>query len=332
VKGKSYIGFVVREAADKKFVSGLEDLTVDNLPPGDVLVRVHYSSLNYKDMLSASGNRGVTKNYPHTPGIDAAGIVEQCTTADFKPGDEVIVTSYDLGMNTFGGLGEYIRVPASWVVKKPEGLSLRESMIFGTAGFTAALSILRLTDFGLGDNAEVLVTGSTGGVGSIAVSILSHCGYSVSALNGLNDEKEYLKGIGAKEVVEVQDFLDETGRPMLREKWDASVDSLGGNILTSAIRSVRADGAVTCCGNAVSHDISLTVYPFILRGVSLFGIDSQNCPMPRRVRAWNMMSKEWKFPWLETLASEINLNGVADEIARIRTGKNRGRIIVNLQG
>ncbi|HQP50235.1 MAG TPA: YhdH/YhfP family quinone oxidoreductase [Spirochaetota bacterium] len=332
MKGKSYIGFVVREAADKKFVSGLEDLTVDNLPPGDVLVRVHYSSLNYKDMLSASGNRGVTKNYPHTPGIDAAGIVEQCTTADFKPGDEVIVTSYDLGMNTFGGLGEYIRVPASWVVKKPEGLSLRESMIFGTAGFTAALSILRLTDFGLGDNAEVLVTGSTGGVGSIAVSILSHCGYSVSALNGLNDEKEYLKGIGAKEVVEVQDFLDETGRPMLREKWDASVDSLGGNILTSAIRSVRADGAVTCCGNAVSHDISLTVYPFILRGVSLFGIDSQNCPMPRRVRAWNMMSKEWKFPWLETLASEINLNGVADEIARIRTGKNRGRIIVNLQG
>ncbi|HPB82593.1 MAG TPA: YhdH/YhfP family quinone oxidoreductase [Spirochaetota bacterium] len=332
MKGKSYIGFVVREAADKKFVSGLEDLTVDNLPPGDVLVRVHYSSLNYKDMLSASGNRGVTKNYPHTPGIDAAGIVEQCTTADFKPGDEVIVTSYDLGMNTFGGLGEYIRVPASWVVKKPEGLSLRESMIFGTAGFTAALSILRLTDFGLDDKAEVLVTGSTGGVGSIAVSILSHCGYSVSALNGLNDEKEYLKGIGAKEVVEVQDFLDETGRPMLREKWDASVDSLGGNILTSAIRSVRADGAVTCCGNAVSHDISLTVYPFILRGVSLFGIDSQNCPMPRRVRAWNMMSKEWKFPWLETLASEINLNGVADEIARIRTGKNRGRIIVNLQG
>ena len=332
MKGKSYIGFVVREAADKKFVSGLEELTIDNLPPGDVLVRVHYSSLNYKDMLSASGNRGVTKNYPHTPGIDAAGIVEQCTTADFKPGDEVIVTSYDLGMNTFGGLGEYIRVPASWVVKKPEGLSLRESMIFGTAGFTAALSILRLTDFGLDDKAEVLVTGSTGGVGSIAVSILSHCGYSVSALNGLNDEKEYLKGIGAKEVVEVQDFLDETGRPMLREKWDASVDSLGGNILTSAIRSVRADGAVTCCGNAVSHDISLTVYPFILRGVSLFGIDSQNCPMPRRVRAWNMMSKEWKFPWLETLASEINLNGVADEIARIRTGKNRGRIIVNLQG
>ena len=332
MKGKSYIGFVVREAADKKFVSGLEDLTVDNLPPGDVLVRVHYSSLNYKDMLSASGNRGVTKNYPHTPGIDAAGIVEQCTTADFKPGDEVIVTSYDLGMNTSGGLGEYIRVPASWVVKKPEGLSLRESMIFGTAGFTAALSILRLTDFGLDDKAEVLVTGSTGGVGSIAVSILSHCGYSVSALNGLNDEKEYLKGIGAKEVVEVQDFLDETGRPMLREKWDACVDSLGGNILTSAIRSVRADGAVTCCGNAVSHDISLTVYPFILRGVSLFGIDSQNCPMPRRVRAWNMMSKEWKFPWLETLASEITLNGVADEIARIRTGKNRGRIIVNLQG
>jgi len=331
VSSKSYIGFVVRETGEKIFESGLEELSIDNLPPGDVLVRVLYSSLNYKDMLSASGNRGVTKKYPHTPGIDAAGIVEHSDTADFNPGDEVIVTSYDLGMNTSGGLGGYIRVPASWVVKKPKGLSLRESMIFGTAGFTAALSVLRLTDFGLDDKAEVLVTGSTGGVGSIAVSILSHCGYSVTALNGLKDEKEYLKSIGAHEVIEPKEFIDDSGRPLLKERWNACVDSLGGNVLTSAIRSIRANGAVTCCGNALSHDIALTVYPFILRGVSLFGIDSQNCPMPRRTRAWEMLSGEWKFPWLETLASEISLNDVGDEIAKIRTGQNRGRIIVNLQ-
>lgn len=327
----SYIGFVVRETEEKKFVSGLEELSIDNLPPGDVLVRVLYSSLNYKDMLSASGNRGVTKKYPHTPGIDAAGIVEHCSTADFKPGDEVIVTSYDLGMNTSGGLGGYIRVPASWVVKKPEGLSLRESMIFGTAGFTAALSVLRLTDFGLDHDAEILVTGSTGGVGSIALSILSHCGYSVSALNGLKDEKDYLKKIGAREVIEINDLLDDSGRPLLKERWDASVDSLGGNILSSVIRSIRANGSVTCCGNAASQDLPLTVYPFILRGVSLFGIDSQNCPMPRRVKAWNMLSGGWKFPWLATLTSEITLNDVGDEISRIRAGQNRGRIIVNLQ-
>jgi len=331
MKNKPYTGLVVRETEKNQFESGLEELTIDNLPPGDVLIRVLYSSLNYKDMLSASGNKGVTKKYPHTPGIDAAGIVEHCDTTDFNPGDEVIVTSFDLGMNTSGGLGEYIRVPASWVVKKPEGLSLRESMIFGTAGFTAALSLLRLKDFGLDSDAEILVTGSTGGVGSIALSILSHCGYSVTALNGLKDERNFLKSIGARDVIDIDVFLDESSRPLLREKWHACVDSLGGNILTSAIRSLRANGSATCCGNAASHDMSLTVYPFILRGVSIFGIDSQNCLMPRRIRAWNMLSKEWKFPWLETLTSEIALNDVAVEIARIRNGENRGRTIVNLQ-
>lgn len=233
-------------------------------------------------------------------------------------------------MNTSGGLGEYIRVPESWVVRKPANLSLRESMIFGTAGFTAALSILRLEDFGIDKNAAVLVTGASGGVGSVAVSILSYCGYTVNSLNGLYDKSTFLKSIGSSEVIEPADFNDTSGRPLLKERWGACVDTVGGNILTAAIRSIHANGAVTCCGNAVSADIPLTVYPFILRGVSLFGIDSQNCPMKLRTRAWDMIAEKWKFPWLESLASEVTLEGAVAGIEKIKSGQNSGRIIVNL--
>jgi acrylyl-CoA reductase (NADPH) len=325
-----YLGLVVRETAEKKFERGIEELSVDNLPAGDVLVKVLYSSLNYKDMLSATGNKGVTRKYPHTPGIDAAGIVEGSSSGDFKPGDEVIVTSYDLGMNTSGGLGQYIRVPSGWVVKKPAGLTLRESMIFGTAGFTAALSVLRLVDFGVQAADEILVTGAGGGVGGVAVSMLSHSGFKVTALNNLTDEKDYLMKIGAARVIEPAEFIDESGRPLLKEQWAGCVDTLGGNALTSAIRSVRANGAVTCCGNVISPDMNLTVFPFILRGVTLFGIDSQNCPMPRRIRAWDMLAGQWKFSWLENLASEVSLREVDPAIEKIKSGSHRGRIIVNM--
>jgi acrylyl-CoA reductase (NADPH) len=330
MENKTYKGLMVRETAEKNFVRSIEELSIDHLPAGDVLVRVLYSSLNYKDMLSATGNKGVTRKYPHTPGIDAAGIIELSSSGEFKPGDEVIVTSYDLGMNTSGGLGQFIKVPASWVVRKPAGLSLRESMIFGTAGFTAALSILRLTDFGLSNKDEVLVTGASGGVGSVAVSILSHSGFSVTALNSLKDEREFLLGIGAAQVIEPAELIDESGRPLLKEKWAGCVDTLGGDVLSSAIRSIRANGAITCCGNVVSPDLRLTVFPFILRGVTLFGIDSQNCPMPLRQRAWDMVSSAWKFPWLEKIASEVPLSGVNSEIDKIRSGNHQGRIIVKL--
>lgn len=327
---KTYLGMVVRETEDKKFKRAIEELPIDNLPVGEVLVKVLYSSLNYKDMLSATGNKGVTKKYPHTPGIDAAGIVEESSSGYFNPGDEVIVTSYDLGMNTSGGLGQYIRVPSGWVVRKPAGLTLRESMIFGTAGFTAALSVLRLVDFGLQAEDEVLVTGAGGGVGGVAVSLLSYSGFKVTALNSLTDEKEYLEKIGAARVIEPAELIDESGRPLLKEQWKGCVDTLGGSVLTSAIRSIRADGAVTCCGNVISPDLHLTVYPFILRGVSLFGIDSQNCPMPRRIRAWDMLAGQWKFTWLENLASEVTLGGVEGALEKIRSGSHRGRYIVKL--
>jgi len=326
----TYRGLVVRETAEKTYARAVEELAIEDLPQGEVLVRVLYSSLNYKDMLSATGNKGVTKRYPHTPGIDAAGIVEADSSAAFKPGDEVIVTSYDLGMNTSGGLGQYIRVPSAWVVRKPAGLTLRESMIFGTAGFTAALSVLRLTDYGLKAGADVLVTGAAGGVGGVAVSMLSHTGFNVTALNSLQDEKAYLKEIGAADVIEPAELIDASGRPLLKERWTGCVDTLGGNVLTSALRSLRANGAMTCCGNVVAPDLQLTVYPFILRGVSLFGIDSQNCPMPLRLRAWEMLAGAWKFPWLERLAAEVRLDAVDGALEQVRSGSHRGRIVVKL--
>lgn len=328
---KKYSALVVRESEDKKFSTAIEELSTENLPAGDVLVRVLYSSLNFKDMLSASGNRGVTKKYPHTPGIDAAGIVEKSRAENFKPGEEVIVTSYDLGMNTSGGLGQYIQVPASWVVKKPANLALRESMIFGTAGFTAALSILKLTDHGLKEGAEILVTGGSGGVGCSAVSILSHAGYRVTAVNGIYDESSFIQSMGAAEVIAIPDPADSAGKPLLKERWDAAVDTLGGNLLAFALKSVKSNGAATCCGNAASADLSLTVYPFILRGITLYGIDSQNCPMRTRSRVWEMMAGLWKYPWLESIATEVRLQNVIPEIEKIKAGKHRGRIIVNMQ-
>ncbi len=221
-----------------------------DLPDGDVLVRVKYSSLNYKDVLSATGNRGVTRRYPHTPGIDAAGVVEESSSPDFKAGDEVIVTSYDLGMNTPGGFGQFIRVPAAWVVKLPQGLSWRESMIYGTAGFTAALSVYRLMDYGVGPaRGEVLVSGATGGVGSVAVAILAKEGFRVTAMSGRPENRDYLLSIGAHEVIAVDAATDASPRPLLKERWAGAIDTVGGPVLATTIKSVMYGGGITCCGN-----------------------------------------------------------------------------------
>ena len=322
---------VVTEAENDRFVREIEDRHFDDLPEGDVLVNVEYSSLNYKDVLSATGNRGVTKNYPHTPGIDAAGRVVESLSKDFKAGDAVIVTSYDLGMNTSGGFGQYIRVPAEWVVKRPENLSARESMIFGTAGFTAALSVFRLVDYGITpDMGRVLVSGATGGVGSIAVSILTRAGYEVTAVNGVVDEKDFLLEIGAKDVISIEAAIDSSGRTMLKGLWAGGIDTVGGEMLATTIKSTKDGGAVTCCGNVGSHDLPLNVYPFILRGVTLMGIDSQNCPMPMRLKVWHKIADEWKLEHLELLTTEVPLEGLNQRIDLILQRKHKGRTIVKL--
>jgi len=331
MRQKNFKAMVVTEVENDRFVRNIEDRHLDDLPKGDVLVNVEYSSLNYKDVLSAIGNRGVTKNYPHTPGIDAAGRVVESLSKDFKAGDAVIVTSYDLGMNTSGGFGQYIRVPAEWVVKMPEDLSARESMIFGTAGFTAALSVFRLVDYGITpDMGRVVVSGATGGVGSIAVSILSKAGYEVAAVNGVVDEKDFLLKIGAKEVISIEEAIDSSGRPMLKGLWAGGIDTVGGEMLATTIKSTKDDGAVTCCGNVGSHDLPLNVYPFILRGVTLMGIDSQNCPMPMRLKVWNKIADEWKLDHLELLTTEVPLEGLDQRIDLILQRKHKGRTIVKL--
>ena len=328
---KMFQAMVVREEKDNRFTRKIEERPVSSLPPGDVLVRVRYSSLNYKDVLSATGNRGVTKNYPHTPGIDAAGIVEESSDPGFKTGDPVIVTSYDLGMNTPGGYGQYIRVPADWVVRLPRNLSLRESMIYGTAGFTAALSVHRLVEYGVTpDQGTVLVSGATGGVGSIAVSILVHTGYRVTAVNGVVDETAYLLALGAKEVISIEEATDTSDRTLLKGRWAGAVDTVGGVMLSTSIRSLQQHGAATCCGNVGSHDLPLNVYPFIIRGVTLIGIDSQNCPIPLRQRVWERIAGDWKLDHLEPMTTETTLEGLSGRIDLVLEKKHKGRTVVRL--
>jgi len=327
---EKFKALVVREREDNTFARAIEERSIDELPEGELVVEVRHSSLNYKDMLSASGNRGVTKNYPHTPGIDAAGVVASCSDGSFKAGDEVIVTSYDLGMNTSGGFGRLIRVPSAWALPLPAGLTLREAMVFGTAGLTAGLSVHRLLGWGITlDRGEVLVTGAAGGVGSMALSILSHLGFSVAALQGGAGADDLLKKCGAKTILSAEETADQPSRPLLKERFAGCIDTVGGSVLAYGLKSTAAGGAVTCCGNIMA-ELPITVYPFILRGVSLFGIDSQNCPMGLRREVWGKLAGEWKFPWLNDLASETTLEGLEEKFATMKAGTLKGRTVVTL--
>lgn len=327
---KTYRAMVVEEIGDKRFARSVTSKTIDQLPDGEVLIKVKWSSLNYKDALSAGGNRGVTKKYPHTPGIDAAGVVEESRNAAFNPGDEVIVTSYDLGMNTSGGFGQYIRVPAAWVVPLPAGIDLRESMIFGTAGFTAGMSVMALTHSVPPDRGDILVTGATGGVGSLSVALLAGLGYSVTAVTGKSEAEPFLKGLGARQIISRNEATAGNERPLLKGVWAGAIDTVGGEILAAAIKSTDLRGVVTCCGNVASPDLPLTVFPFILRGVSLIGIDSQNCPMERRRKVWNHLASGWKPAGLSNLCREVSLDELDREIELILAGGQTGRVIVRM--
>jgi acrylyl-CoA reductase (NADPH) len=322
--------YVVEERDDGSFFGEIQDKRVDQLPPGDVTVRVRYSSLNYKDALSATGNRAVTKTYPHTPGIDAAGIVEESATESIPEGTPVIVTSYDLGMNTPGGFGEYIRVPADWVVPLPTGLSLRESMIFGTAGFTAGLCVSKLTASVKPEHGPIVVTGATGGVGSVAVAILSKLGYAVSGVSGKPTAKDFLGPLGIDKIIGRAAFMENSDRPLLKPIWAGAVDTVGGDPLATAIKSTHPLGVVTCCGNAASPKLPITVFPFILRGVSLMGVNSQGCPMDIRKNVWEKLSHDWKFDGLDSVCREIALAELPDRIDVILKGGAWGRTVVRL--
>lgn len=308
----------------------VQTLSTLNLPDHDVLVQVHYSSLNYKDALSASGSPGVTKSYPHTPGIDATGVVAWSKDSRYSKGDSVIVTSYDLGQNTPGGFGEYIAVPGDWIVPLPKNLSLKESMILGTAGFTAAYGVKKIVDQDVApDDGEVLVTGATGGVGSLAVAILSKIGYKVIALTGKQNQISYLKKMGALEVIDRTSATNTSDSPMLSSRWIAVIDTVGGKMLDVVLRQTAHNGVVACCGNILGGRLETSIYPFILRGISLMGIDSGNCLMSDRVEIWKQLSTEWKPAQLDTFHRECTVTDLPVEIEKMLGGQQTGRVLVN---
>lgn len=323
---------IVTETKPKSFERKIGQREITSLPSGEVLIKVHYSSLNYKDALSASGNKGVTRKYPHTPGIDAAGTVAESKADRFSPGQNVLVTGYDLGMNTSGGFGEYIRVPADWVVKLPDNLSLKESMAFGTAGFTAGLSVNKLINAKVSPDAgDILVTGASGGVGSIAVAILAKIGYRVVAASGKDESRDFLKTLGAAEVVNREEVSDQSKRALLGARWAAAVDTVGGQVLETVLRTTRAKGVVTCCGNVASGDLSLSIYPFILRGISLLGVDSAETPMPLRLEIWNKLATDWKPLVLDKLYSLISFEELDSNIEKILSGGQIGRRVIKVK-
>ena len=322
----TYRAMVVHREGDA-LVRRLETLNSETLPAGEVLIEVHYSSLNYKDGLSAAGNPGVTRAFPHTPGIDASGVVLESAVPEFSAGDDVIVIGFDLGMGTAGGFGERIRVPADWVVQRPEGLSLRASMALGTAGFTAAECVDKLERMGGLSPAQgpVLVTGATGGVGSVAVMLLSQLGYEVVAVTGKADKANWLKTLGASEVLSREALAEGAGKPLLAERYAAAVDTVGGELLFNAVKSLRYGGSLAACGLVASPTIPATVLPFILRHVNLLGIDSVQWPLAEKKRLWGRLAKEWQLPSLETLVEPLSLETLSDALDRILAGEMVGR-------
>lgn len=313
-----------------QFQQRVIERSLADLPDGEVLIRVHYSSLNYKDALSATGNRGVTRTFPHTPGIDAAGVVEHSKVAEFTAGDEVIVTGYDLGMNTYGGMAQYIRVPAAWVIKRPAGLSLRESMILGTAGLTAALCVDKLLRAGLTvDAGPVLVTGATGGVGSIAIVLLKQLGFDITAVTGKTEQAEFLRQLGAKQVIDREALTVGTDKALLKPQWAGVVDTVGGDILFNAVKSLQYGASAACCGLTAGIDFKASVLPFILRGVNLLGVDSVELPLVNKASMWDKLSLQWKMD-LDNLVKEISLKDVPNAIATMLASQQTGRTLVRI--
>ncbi len=317
------------EKRDDAVKHSIIERSLDDLPEGDVLIRVQYSSLNYKDALSAKGMPGVTREYPHTPGIDAAGVVAASESSDFAEGDEVIVIGFDLGMNTSGGYGEYIRVPANWITPLPAGMSLRDSMIIGTAGLTAALCFDKLLRMGAqpGDG-PVVVTGATGGVGSVAVSLLSAQGFEVVASSGKAEKHDYLKSLGASSVIDRELLGAENPRPLAGTDYAHGIDTVGGETLSNVIKSLRHSGSVAICGLVSSPSFNITVLPFILRNVNVLGVDSVELSITEKNRVWGRLASDWKIPGLEDMVVETGLEGLSAEIDRIFAGGVTGRTLV----
>lgn len=318
------------EKNESGFVRSVIERDVEDLPEGDVLIDVQYSSLNYKDALSATGNPGVTRAFPHTPGIDAAGSVLASTDTRFAEGDAVVVIGFDLGMGTSGGFAERIRVPANWVVKLPEGLTARESMLIGTAGFTAAECVQKLEQAGMTpDSGPILVTGATGGVGSVAVKLLATLGYEVAAVTGKPEQHDWLRSLGASELLTREAAAEGAEKPLLAERWGGVVDTVGGDILFNGVKSLRYGCSLAACGLVAAPQFGASVLPFILRHVNLLGIDSVQLPLPQKTQIWSRLATDWKLD-LSELEETLSLHDLSAAIDRILAGQMVGRGLVDL--
>ena len=315
---------------DGKVAGRMVRATLDELSDGEVVIRTAYSSVNYKDALAATGAGRIVQNFPLIGGIDAAGSVASSTDSAFAAGDEVLVHGYDLGVAHDGGYAEYVRVPAEWVVPMPEGLTAFDAMAIGTAGFTAALSIVRMEQNGqAADDGPILVTGATGGVGSVAVELLAQLGYEVTALTGKDDQHDHLRTLGATDVLSRHD-LEMGTRPLEKAKWAGAIDAVGGDILAWITRTTKYGGSIASSGLTAGIDLKTTVMPFILRGVSLLGIDSAVCPMERRREVWQRLATDMKPKRLSGVAKEITLEGLPEAFSTLLAGEARGRIGVGL--
>ena len=316
-----------------KFSLKIVEKNVADLPEGDLLIKVDFSSLNYKDAMSASGMPGVTRNYPHTPGIDAVGKITESRVADFKEGDEVIVTGYDLGMNTSGGFGEYIRVPSNWAVHLPKGLTAKQSMSLGTAGLTAGLSIHALDSFreykGL-KNTKSVVSGATGGVGSISVMLLSKLGSEVTAVTGKNDQSDFLHTIGASSILSRDELAETARKPIGKSLWDVGVDVASGEILSLLLTSLSPGGAIACSGLVGGPSFESSIFPFILRGNALIGIDSVEIPLKNKDHIWEHFAHDWVLEGLDKITKEVSLDNLEVEIESILSGNQVGRVLVKI--
>ncbi len=324
--------FLVQKTGKDQIEAAVEVRPTHELPTGNVLIEVAYSSVNFKDALAAKGHPGVARRFPHVPGIDAVGTIVESSTSEFQVGDQVLVTSYELGVERWGGWSQYVRVPAAWVVPLPKGLSPAASMTLGTAGLTAGLCIQALRHHDVVPAAgEVLVTGATGGVGSLAVMLLAKIGYTVVAVSGKPDRAEWLRELGAAEVVGRDAVLDDSKRPLLKARWAGVIDTVGGAMLASLLRAVKNEGCVAACGVVGGPDVSTSVYPFILRGVTLRGIDSAWCPMQRRREVWDLLAGDWRLESLDSITETIRLAQLTDKVEQLQAGKNVGRTIVDVR-
>lgn len=327
---KTYNALVVREMPEGKFTRDFEEVGLDFLPDHDVLIKVHYAALNYKDALSASGHKGITKRYPHTPGVDASGTVVRSRNSGFSPGDKVLVTSYDLGMNTKGGFAEYISVPGEWVIPLPEALDLREAMVIGTGGFTAALALYKMEMNGQHpEMGEVVITGASGGVGSMAVAIMKSAGYTVIASSGKTEHYPWLKKIGAKRCVNREEVSDTSGKPLIKPRWAGAIDTVGGNTLATLIKACGRNGNVAACGLVVSPNLETTVYPFILNGVNMLGVESAETLRPTRLKIWELLAGRLKPPLLTEMQCLVPPEDIPTYMDDILEGETSGRVVAD---